>query len=379
MNLNDYRSKIDSLDDGILRLFVERMAIAQAVAKHKQDNSLPVSNPAREREILVRMAKAAGPTLASYTQRLYSTLFELSRAYQYQLNCSSGAISHLIQKAQAETPDEFPNLASVAVQGTEGAYSEFAAERCFGLPEITWVRNFSGVAQAVEKGLCKYGILPVENSNYGTVGAVYDLMQQHKFHIVRSLKLHIAHALLALPGSKMADIREIISHEQALGQCEKFLTAHPAIKVTTVENTAIAARMVAEAKRPEVAAIASQQCAKLYNLTVLDHDVQNSPNNYTRFICIAKDLLIFPGATRISLLLSLPHRPGSLYSVIARFAALGLNLLKLESRHTPGSDFEFRFYFDIAAPERSQAVLRLLDELEAELENFTFLGWYSEA
>ncbi len=378
MDLNECREKINAIDDSMLKLFVERMQVARDVAQYKQEHHIPVSNPTREREILVRMAKAAGPDLGGYIQRLYTMLFEVSRAYQHELKQPNGGISTQIKKAYSDTPAEFPNMATVAVQGTGGAYSEFAAERFFGLPEITWVRSFSGVAQAVEKGLCKYGILPVENSNYGTVGAVYDLMQQHKFHVVRSLKLHIAHALLALPGAKLENIKEIVSHEQALGQCEKFLNAHPSIKVTAVENTAVAAKMVVESNRNDIAAIAGKNCAKLYNLAVLSDDVQNSPNNYTRFICIAKDLMIFPGASRISLLLSLPHRPGALYSAIAKFAALGLNLLKLESRPMPGSDFEFRFYFDIAVTDRSPAVLRLMDELEAELENFTFLGWYSE-
>ncbi|NLG13460.1 MAG: bifunctional chorismate mutase/prephenate dehydratase [Lentisphaerae bacterium] len=378
MDLNECREKINAIDDSMLKLFVERMQVARDVAQYKQEHHIPVSNPTREREILVRMAKAAGPDLGGYIQRLYTMLFEVSRAYQHELKQPNGGISTQIKKAYSDTPAEFPNMATVAVQGTGGAYSEFAAERFFGLPEITWVRSFSGVAQAVEKGLCKYGILPVENSNYGTVGAVYDLMQQHKFHVVRSLKLHIAHALLALPGAKLENIKEIVSHEQALGQCEKFLNAHPSIKVTAVENTAVAAKMVVESNRNDIAAIAGKNCAKLYNLAVLSDDVQNSPNNYTRFICIAKDLMIFPGASRISLLLSLPHRPGALYSAIAKFAALGLNLLKLESRPMPGSDFEFRFYFDVAVTDRSPAVLRLMDELEAELENFTFLGWYSE-
>lgn len=379
MDLNECREKINAIDDSMLKLFVERMQVARDVAQYKQEHHIPVSNLTREREILVRMAKAAGPDLGGYIQRLYTMLFEVSRAYQHELKQPNGGISTQIKKAYSDTPAEFPNMATVAVQGTGGAYSEFAAERFFGLPEITWVRSFSGVAQAVEKGLCKYGILPVENSNYGTVGAVYDLMQQHKFHVVRSLKLHIAHALLALPGAKLENIKEIVSHEQALGQCEKFLNAHPSIKVTAVENTAVAAKMVVESNRNDIAAIAGKNCAKLYNLAVLSDDVQNSPNNYTRFICIAKDLMIFPGASRISLLLSLPHRPGALYSAIAKFAALGLNLLKLESRPMPGSDFEFRFYFDVAVTDRSPAVLRLMDELEAELENFTFLGWYSEA
>jgi chorismate mutase/prephenate dehydratase len=204
-------------------------------------------------------------------------------------------------------------------------------------------------------------------------------MQQHRFYIVRSIRLHVQHSLLALPGVKMNDIREIVSHQQAIGQCDRFLSGLSNVKVTPVANTAVAADLVATSGRRDLAAICSHDCGRLYNLETLQESIQDNGNNYTRFICITKDLTILPGACRISLVMSLPHRPGSLYSVIAKFAALGLNLLKLESRPVSGSDFEFRFYFDLAATECSPAVLNLMNELEHELEDFTFLGWYSEA
>ncbi|MBR0458034.1 MAG: chorismate mutase [Victivallales bacterium] len=378
MELSDYRAKIDELDDQIVRCFQERMKCSEEIGNIKREKHQPTFVPQREREILARVSKAVPPELAGYVRVLYATLMDVSRARQIETSHEAGDLSQSILHARENTPALFPTLATVAVQGEEGAYAQIAAEHFFDVPEITWVKNFEGVATAVEKGLCRYGILPVENSNYGTVGPVYSLMLEHKFFIARSLKMHIAHHLLAPQGTRLEDIREVYSHPQALGQCEKFFREHPKVKAVPVENTATAAAMVAMSSRNDIAAIASQNCAKLYNLTSLSQDIQTSANNYTRFICISKDLEIYPGASRISLVLSLPHRPGSLYAVIAKFAALGLNLLKLESRPAPGSDFEFRFYFDLAAQDCSPHILTLLDNLNAELEPFHFLGWYSE-
>ena len=229
---------------------------------------------------------------------------------------------------------------------------------------------------AVEQGLCEYGILPIENSTYGTVNEVYDLMKNYRFHIVRSIKLKVDHSLLVLPGTELSDIKEIFSHEQAIGQCSEFLKAHPEIKVTVCGNTAAAAKLLRESGRH--ASISSANCANLYGLKKLDTRVQNTDGNFTRFICISKKAMIFPGADRISLMLSLPHRPGALYSLISKFSVLGLNLTKLESRPIAGSDFEFMFYFDIEASVYSPAVLALLDELSRGPEQFVFLGSYSE-
>ena len=176
----------------------------------------------------------------------------------------------------------------------------------------------------------------------------------------------------------MADIKEIFSHEQAIGQCSEFLDSLKGVKVTVVENTAIAAQMVAQSDRIDVAAISSHNCAELYRLSALGVDVQDNSNNYTRFICISKKLEIYPGANKISLMLSIPHRPGSLYEMISKFSVLGLNLTKLESRPVPDKDFEFMFYFDIDASVNSEPVINLICEIAAGTEQFDFLGNYSE-
>ena len=238
--------------------------------------------------------------------------------------------------------------------------------------------NFEGVFAAIEKGLCRYGIIPLENSTAGSVNMVYDLMMRYNFRIVRSVRLKVDHNLLAKPGAKLEDIREVWSHEQAIGQCSAFLQAHPEIKVVRCANTAEAARAVAQSDRTDIAALSSRACAALYGLQNLAPACQNQGNNYTRFICISRDLEIYPGADRTSLMVVLPHRPGSLYKLLSRFYALGINLNKLESRPLPDRDFEFMFYFDLDTSVYSPQFLQLMGELDSVCESFSYLGSYSE-
>ena len=169
-----------------------------------------------------------------------------------------------------------------------------------------------------------------------------------------------------------------VKNFEGVFQCSNFLKDLKNVKKTVCENTAVAARYVADSGRKDVAAISSKQCARLYDLAILSEDIQNSDHNFTRFICISKNLRIYPGANRISLIVSVPHRPGALYRMIAKFSALGLNLVKLESRPIPGKNFEFMFYFDLEASVYSPEVLQLLDDLSNEPETFVLLGCYTE-
>ena len=378
MDLQEIRAQIDGIDDELVRLFERRMALAGDVAAYKREQGLPVSDRTREREIVSRVTQGMDEQNAAYTKVLFSTLFDLSRSAQDRALQGPSALTDAIRAAAENTPREFPSGATVAVQGREGAYSSFACDRLFQRPSIMYFSTFESVFQAVEKGFCRYGILPIENSLYGSVTEVYDLMSKYNFHIARSVRIKIDHALLAKKGTELSDIREIVSHEQALGQCADFIKSLGDVRVTVCSNTAEAARAAAESGRNDIAALASPDCASLYGLSVLKTSVQNSDNNYTRFICISKDIEVYPGANRISLMLTLPHRPGSLYRMMARFAALGLNLTKLESRPIEGLDFEFMFYFDIEADVCAAPVLGLLGDLDRAPETFNFLGAYSE-
>ncbi|MDP4160178.1 MAG: prephenate dehydratase domain-containing protein [Bacillota bacterium] len=378
MDLLQMRELLNDIDLQLVGLFSKRMNTASAIAEYKMQHNMPVVDSAREREILNRVAELSGETLEQYTKRLFYTLFDLSRSHQGQLFSHDSLLAKEIEAATLDLKTPFPSKATVACQGTEGSYSQQASEKLFSLPNLIFFNSFDDVFQAVEKGLCEFGVLPVENSLAGTVVAVYDLMKKHKFHIVRSVKLGINHTLLANKGVDFNNIKEIVSHEQAINQCSEFLKAHPQIKVTVFSNTAAAANYVAKTGRSDLAAISSRHCAEIYNLNILSNNIQNRDNNYTRFICISKRMKIFPGANKISLMLSIPHKPGSLYTVIAKFASLGFNLTKLESRPIVGRDFEFMFYFDFEASIYLKETVNLLCELQSSLEQFVFLGSYSE-
>lgn len=378
MDMEKLRNEIDEIDDSLVKLFEKRMQSTAQLAKYKKEHSVPVSDRTREREIIYRMSGKVTPELAGYTKSLYNTLFDLSKSYQNSLISPESKLASEIKKSLEGSEKLFPERAVVACQGTEGAYSQFACDRMFKYPEIMYVNSFDSVFEAVGRGLCRYGILPLENSTAGSVTAVYELMQKHKFYIVGSIKLCISHSLLAAPGVRLDGVKEIFSHEQALNQCSKFLSELKDVKVTVCANTAEAAKSVADSGRSDCAAICSGDCAELYGLSEIASGISNTENNYTRFICISKELEIYPGANCTSLMVRLPHKPGSLYSVISRFAALGVNLTKLESRPVPGSDFEFMFYFDVDASVYSPELAELITQLENELPGLVYLGSYNE-
>ena len=378
MDLSEIRQNIDKIDEELVRLFCERMALSAQVADYKKANNMPIYVPARERAILQNVAQQAGPEMADYTRVMYSMLFELSRSYQSKRNSQRSALFEDISAAIENTPKLFPQTPMVACQGVEGAYSQIACEKIFKSPFIMYFKNFEGVFHAIDQGLCQYGILPIENSTAGSVNKVYDLMIRHNFSIVRTFRLKVDHNLLVNKGTKLEDIKEIYSHEQAISQCGEFLHSLPGVTAIPVANTAIAAEMVAKSGRKDVAALSSRSCAELYNLSCLRPSVQDKGNNHTRFICISKNLEIYPGADKTSIMMILPHRPGSLYKVMARLFTLGINVTKLESRPLPDREFEFMFYFDLETSIYSKEFVQLMCELDDLCEEFKYLGSYSE-
>ena len=378
MNLNELRNEIDLIDDQIVELFGKRMQIAAGIGDYKRENNLPVFVPAREREKLLDVAQKAGPEMANYTRVLYSMLFELSRSYQSKRSDKLSELYQQITHAIENTPKLFPQAPMVACQGVEGAFAQIACEKFFQSPFIMYFKNFEGVFSAIEQGLCQYGILPIENSTAGSVKKVYDLMIKHNCSIVRTFRLKIDHYLLANNGATLSSIKEIYSHEQAINQCGEFLAKLNGVKIIPVENTAIAAELVAKSGRTDVAAISSRSCMDLYGLTCLEASIQDKDNNRTRFICISKNLEVYPGADKTSIMMILNHKPGALYRVLARLYVLGINVTKLESRPIPDRDFEFMFYFDLDTSIYSEEFVQLICELDELCDEFKYLGSYSE-
>ena len=378
MDLKELRGKIDGIDRELVRLFAERMGVAADIARYKQENRMGVLDSGREREKLRAVMDMAPEELKDYTASLYSLLFELSRSHQNRLLGHGSGLTGEIAEAIEKTERLFPESAAVACQGVEGAYSQIACEKLFRHPNEFYFSSFDAVFSAIEQGFCDYGVIPLENSTAGSVNKVYDLMMRHNFRIVRSVRIKVDHNLLARPGVKLSEIREIYSHEQAISQCGEFLQSLKDVQVIRCENTAEAAKMVAESGRSDVAALASRACIGLYGLECLASSVQDVGNNFTRFICISRKLEIYPGADRTSLMMVLPHEPGSLYKVLSRFYALGINLNKLESRPIPERNFEFMFYFDLETSVYSPRFIQLMGELQDISEEFSYLGSYSE-
>jgi chorismate mutase / prephenate dehydratase len=376
--LETCRQEIDRIDAELVELIKRRMRVVAEVASAKQANGMPVLDASRERQLLSKVSALAGDEFETMMRSVFSMLMDVSRSYQHKL---AGVISPLvaeIQEALAGTPPLFPARAVVSCQGAEGAFSQMACDKLFVSPELMYSSSFEGVFQAVSSGLCEYGVLPIENSLAGSVTQIYDLHRRYDVKIVRSVRLQIAHALLARPGTTLAQVREIFSHEQALLQCAPYLNTLKGVKATACDNTAVAAKRVAESDRVDVAAIASKACAEHYGLDVLADGVQGNDGNYTRFICISRRLAIYPGANRTSMLMELPNKPGALYRVLVRFYALGINMIKLESRPIPSSTFDFMFYVEVDAPVYSPAFKQLMAELDGELAQFRYLGSYLE-
>ena len=377
MELSEIRTKIDAVDDQLLDLFLERMALSEEVAAYKNEHHLPILNKQREREILAKVTEKSGEK-EQYAYHLFSTLFELARSRQAELISAPTKVAAQVEASLAAGGAVFPQTGLVACQGVEGANSQVACDRILPRGNIVYVKTFDAVVSAVESGLCKFGVLPIENSSNGSVRAVYELLQAHKLSVVRSTRLCIRHELLALPGVKMDDITEIYSHEQAIGQCSKFLNGLNGVRVIPCDNTAVAAKMVAESGNRHAAAIYSHPCAALYGLECVNDAIQDSDNNYTRFFCITKEPVIYAGANRISLIIGCDNKPGALYEILSKLAALNINMTKLESCPVSGRNFEFIFFLELEASVQAPGVLPMLQEMERSCASFNFLGSYAE-
>ena len=222
MQIEQIREQIDTIDRQLLQLFLQRMQLGDQVASYKREHNLPVLNKSREREILARVQAEAGE-MEPYAYQLFTTLIELNKVRQTELYSPPSRVRGLIEGAIAAPEEVFPRTGTIACQGVEGANSQAACDKILPRGNILYVKSFEAVFDAVESGLCQFGVLPIENSANGSVRSVYDLLQRKRFSIVRGTTLHIRHELLAKPGTKLSEITEIYSHEQAIGQCSRYL------------------------------------------------------------------------------------------------------------------------------------------------------------
>ncbi|MCR5346775.1 MAG: chorismate mutase [Fretibacterium sp.] len=376
MNIDEIRTKIDAIDSDMLNLFLQRMDLMSSVADYKNTHNLPVVDRAREREVLAKIMDRAGD-MEEYAFYFFSKLISLACARQNEFIDKPTKVRALAERVTAKLQDVFPKTGTVACQGVEGSNAQAACDKLLPRGRIMYVKSFKAVFEAVKSGLCKYGVLPIENSSNGSIRAVYELLLEYQFSIVRCTDLFIRHELLAKPGTKLEDIRQIYSHPQALGQCSDFLSSLKGVEVLPYSNTASAAKMVSESSEQSIAAISAPECARLYGLNCLRDDIQDSDNNYTRFICISKEPVIYAGSNRISLILACSNTPGALNDILSKLSAHGVNMSKLESCPVTGRHFEFMFFLELDASVQDPGILPMLEDLERTCPTFTFLGNYA--
>ena len=378
MNLDKARSQINGINDEMLKLFLERMELSSHVAKAKAQMGKAIFDAKRERDILDKITAQAGPDMDIYARRFFENLFSLSRTFQAEELFKETAFTKEIEAAVAAAPNLPPQRGTVACCGIFGSNAQMACDKLLPLSQILYVNSFQAVFDAVEEGLAQFGVLPIENSSNGSVKEVYDLLERKYCYIVRGTKQWISHDLLAKEGTGLEDIHTVYSHPQALGQCSEFFAQYPHIKLEPYTNTAMAAQMVAQSEDAGIAAVAAPQCAQLYGLQAVRRSIQNNDNNYTRFICITKDLAVYPGANKISIVTTASHTPGGLGSLLTKFGNMGINLTKIESRPIQGHNFEFLFYLDLEASLVDPRVRALLAELHESQDKFRLLGNYPE-
>ena len=370
MDLNQLRNQIDDIDSEILSLFSRRMEVCRSVADYKKKNNLPVMQGDREKQVIERVRANAPDELKDGAAMLFQNIMDISKCIQNM------EIEH---DTKLSSPKPFipENAGKIACQGTAGAYSEAACRKLFGSRPAMFCNAFEDVFTAVETGEADFGILPLENSTIGNISETYDLMTTHSFNICSMIRVEITHCLAAAKGASAESIKYVYSKEEALSQCSEFIKKNGLIR-KEYANTALSAELVAERKDPSIACICSKSCAELYGLEIISDRIADAYPNYTRFICFSKDHISPADADTITVCVTIPNTPGSLYRMLTKFYAAGLNLTKIESKNIAGSDFEVMFYLDFKGSCQDPKVVALLHDLENEMSFFRFLGSFKE-
>jgi len=381
MDLSQIRKDIDRIDSQLVPLLCERLSCSEKVAQYKHENGMPVLNEQREQAVIDAVASASDELddnkrgYGRANSLVYSTVMAVSRALQHRLLGAGESLRETLSSADRALLSG--DKARVVCQGTQGAFSHEAASRMFPGATPAFVQTWEQVIEAVKNGDADYGLLPIENSTTGSVHDVYDLVMANRCHIAAAVDVPVRQCLLTVDGATPDEIKTVVSHPQALAQCREYIRAHGYAE-HSYGNTATAAQLVAQTGDRTVAAIGSRQAAEEFGLTVAKADIQSFDGNTTRFVAISSKLCIPDDADRITLLFCLPHKTGSLYHTLGRFALEGLNLTKLESRPLKTGNFEYAFYLDFEGNLREENTLALLCALSEELPQFTLLGNYHE-
>ncbi len=375
LDLQKIREQLDQVDSQLVELFEQRMKLCGDVAEYKRKSKKPIFDPEREKQkrFAVRsLAKTPFNEIA--VDEMFAQLMTISRRYQYQqLGTAKSRISEGFRLVEC-----LPTAGvKVVYQGVEGAYSHEATRKFFGQQVNAYhVPSWEEAMEDVATGKAAYAVLPIENSSAGAIIDNYDLLLKYDNYIVGETEVVVNHALLGLLQAKLSDIRTVYSHPQGLIQCQEFLSTHREWKQVSVENTAMAAKQVAQENDVTQAAIASETAGALYGLTALERSINHNRNNTTRFIILAKEPLYRLDAKKVSVCFEAPHVSGSLYNMLGHFIYNHVNLVMIQSRPILERNWEYRFFVDIEGTLQDGKVQNALLGIEHEAVNLRILGNY---
>lgn len=370
MDLSTLRDRIDTVDRQIIALIAERLRIVEEVALAKLDSASPFRDREREERLLLRLREHATEAGIDphQVEALYRVIMDMSVAHQ---------------EATVRNRPDAP--LRIAYQGVEGSYSHLAAQRRYGGRPggalLTGHDSFRSAADAVIHGAADLALLPIENTTAGSINETYDLLSDGTLHITGEVVSSIEHCLLALPGVPLDELRVVMSHPQALAQCQAFFAQHPHLTARPELDTAGSARRVSQTSDRSLAAIASAAAARTYGLAIVAQAIQTSAGNATRFVEIGlrPAPIAEGGSTKTSLMISLADRPGALGEILVRFGKHSLSLTKLESRPIPSAPFTYRFYMDVLGHVASAPFQSALDEIRPLTTELHVLGTYAAA
>jgi chorismate mutase/prephenate dehydratase len=351
MSLDELRKNIDDADDRIVKLIAERIRQAREIGQEKQKKGMQIVDPAREEKVIDHVKELARLENISekYVEQIYRQIMQASKSVQ-------GIV--------------------VAFQGEIGAYSEEAALQYFGQDVSTKpCESFDVVFKAVEQGEVTYGVVPVENSLEGSIARVYDLFLSSSLKVRGETELRVMHSLIANPGVTLDNVKRVYSHPQALGQAQAFLRQLNVEAVSTYD-TAGSVRMIKEKNITDGAAVAGARTAEIYGMKILARQIEDNPNNYTRFFILSNQDSPPTGKDKTSIVFSVKHKPGALFSAMKEFADAGINLTKIESRPTRQRAWEYNFYLDFEGHREDKKIKDALKSLEEHSLFLKVLGSY---
>ena len=384
MNLSECRNEIDKIDKELVELFEKRMNVAINVAKYKIENNIPIFNGAREAEVIEKnVNRLNNKEYSRLTEKFFTHLMELSRSLQADIidgNNKNGKIIGSIEEniSTNESKRDLENI-KIGYQGVRGSFSEEAMIKYFGENHTTTdYEEFEDVFLALKNNEIDYGILPIENSYTGAITSVYDLLVKYGLYIVGEECIKIDQNLIGIKGTKINDIKEVYSHPQGFEQSKEFLSNYSNLKLIPFHNTAISAKYISELNDKSKAAIASLRAAKIYDLDIIQKEINDKDDNHTKFIIVGRKLESSKDCNKITVVFSLDDKSGTLYNLLRHFAENNINMIKIESRPSKNEPWQYLLYVDFEGNVENEDVKKAIRLIEENSEYFKLLGSYKK-